>query len=351
MVSFSIDLEGDRIPKKKVPLDVLSKIASNLNDLIYEIITNTETLPPKKDIDNFWKIRQVYLTDIGEGSAELKCVQDPQMTLTGINPMIKILNEVQSTLQTIQKTDEKTAKKEFESKFPNELSQVRILSRFKSLLDLKGVSVKLKSDEVGIDCEFKQTYRDRAINWLNNALKHSEVEYKGLIIRIKGDGDERYFTIIDDKNRIMKCNLTPDRESEILELFKTPIILRGVQTQIRASTKISEVIDIKKMETYSINPDDYPPLKSEIIFNLKYNTQDELYIAENEEYLIYEVASNIPELKERLIENIDFLVDQFIILNPPKMSKQMKEAIELFKEIIDPSKRIEEEHWQFEEVE
>jgi len=364
-MKFSVILKGDKVKNKQVPIDILGRFLVSFQSLVTEIARATEKIP--KDPESrkiFNRGIQVYATDIREGSTDVVLYAQtppPQATLDiGIEPEKKMatLSPVERALRAsvdgigiIQSKDDVAAYTNFEKSYPNRTRRVRIFNHYRGMYSTKGATVAIQippeiaqfKDEVEI--EIQQSYADRVVKWLNMELRISEQVVRGIITRVKGDGPTKYFTLLDENNTPLECIYTDDTERQILGLFKTPVEVKGEYFHVKSRRKLKHVLAINAMDSIAITPGDYLPLLQPIDFTLEYCTDDGFYIAENDDLGMRIVGSSLNELRENIVQDIDFKVDMFLIQKRKNMTPGLKKIIILLSGMVDVTKRKDPNHW------
>jgi hypothetical protein len=134
-----------------------------------------------------------------------------------------------------------------------------------------------------------------------------------------------------------------------------------------------------KVGSMKIDPDEYGPLLEQVTVDIRWispSMKDKWsgFIAENPELGIrVTVAASrktrkkwhlkrklgfmpsngpVPErkvirkLKDRVLEDMDFMVDRYIVQGYGKISKSLAVHVERWRKIVDPSKRPDKDHWK-----
>ena len=364
MSELRIELKGRRIGTKQVPIDVLGKVLSGLNNLLRDISSTFEKAPKKpKERKEFYKSRQLYVTGItGGASTIIELKTEAQEALPGkMKPAILPLQKALEGFEIIQIHDEDQAYKQIQNLYPNDIGRVRVLGDYRGVWRVPSVSRIRRAPEVEVAItstdpllksrvEIKPDYSGRIDSWLRRELGTALVTYQGLITRIKADGTNRYFTLIDEKNKAMECELIADKESEILGLFKVPVVLKGIITQIRNKRKVRKITDISRLESLTITPEEFSALTESIELYLEYNTIEDFWIAENEELGLRAVGNSLEELKSEVLILLDFMVDAYLIQQPQPetLSPELRTAVDKLRKVVDITQHIKNDHWKFE---
>jgi len=346
-----LELRGAQIKGRQIPIDILGQSLIGLNKLLKHITMATERIPKKSGMKKkFFKSRQFYMARIEKGSAVVVLQTEPQTVLGEMaDPVISLLHKVFDGFENIQLPEEEEAYKKIHDMFPKVDDRIRILNDYKFLWKIPDVEITIKSTDNAVKrrVELQHSYRNRISAWLNRELEKTPQIIKGIITRVKADGPRRYFTIFDEKNNHIECEFNRDLENKIIELFKVPIKLKGIITQIRTKRKVKEVLEIEKLDFIKITNSDYNALVTPIEFDLEFDTNLELWVAENEELGIRSAAESLDELREEIILMLDFMVDKYLIQKPTeKLSPKLQQAIDELKKVVDPSKRTIEDHWE-----
>ncbi len=342
MVKFSLYLTGSEIGSKRAPIDVIGKILIEFNRLLYNISTATEKIPKKsKDRKRFFNERKLYFTGYDGGSAELEISTTIQKTLTGDPKIVTLLNTAFEYFDEIRETEEKVAYEKITKRFSNNNIRPKILRNYQNLISQPNVSIEIKTSASTINLPKKidYTYYKRVGNWLQREYEKAEVERIGTIKRIKADGKERYFTFFDETNTPIKCIFKEEQESNIIDLFKIPSKLIGVEARLKTKRYVGEVLEIKRIEKLYLTSEDYPPLLKPIQIEIEYDPDLEAYLGIHEEFGIRVIDECIEGLKEEFILQLDFMVDTYIIQDYHKITQNLRTAIEKLQVIIDTSKR------------
>ena len=349
MVKFSLHLTGSEIGSKKAPIDVIGKILIEFNRLIYNISTATEKIPKKsKDRKHFFNERKLYFTGYDGGSAELEISTTNQNTLTGEPKIVSLLNTAFEYFDEIRETEEEIAYKKITDRFSNNDIRPKILRNYQNLISQPNVSIEIKSSAsiINLPKKIDHTYYQRVGNWLQREYEKTEIEKIGTIKRIKADGKDRYFTFFDETDTPIKCVFKEEQESNIIDLFKIPSKLIGIEARVKTKRFVGEVLEIMRIEKIYLTSQDYLPLLKPIPIEIEYEQDLEAYIGIYEELGIRVIDECIEGLKEEFIIQLDFMVDTYIIQNYQKITQNLRTAVEKLRIIIDPSKRNS-ESWVF----
>jgi len=344
-----IELSGARIVPKMVPMDVMVKSLGGLSSLLNHIIAATESIPKdKQGRKKFYQVRQFYVAGIEKGSSVVVLRTSPQMTLTETHPVIGVLKNLFSNLEDVQIADEEEAYKKTKKMFPKVTDRIHILNAYQEMWKASDVEITIGSPDIEIEKKVRlsRAYRPRINSWLSRELRRSPSTFQGVITRIKADGARRYFTIFDENNNLIECDLTSDREQLIIGLFKVPIELRGTVVQVGTKQKIVELFEVEELASIKILPKDYPALTTILEVPVQYNSENGNWIAEDETVGLRAVADSLNEVKEEIIVLLDFMVDRYLIQqHGEQLTPKLAQSIEELKKIINPNNRKDKEHW------
>ncbi len=352
MPNIKLELSGSRIGDKRVPIEVLGKYLLGFNNLLLNISLATVKVPSKrKKRKQFFDDRQLFMIGLESGSAVAILTTHPQTTLdTFQTAILPVLNIAIDGFEKIQLSSEEEAYDEIREMYPESSSRVKVLNSYNDLLKIKDTDLTISSESlIKKRVQVKSSFQPRVRKWLDTELKISSETLKGVITGIKAYGKQRYFTLMDEKDSLIKCMYEEDLESEIINFFKTPVILKGIISEVRTSKKIKEIMEISKMKSILIYRIDYPPLIQSIELDIDYIADGDFYVAENEDLCLRATGDSIYNLKKELIQFLDLNVDMYLIdyyHDAPIPTPKLKKAIDILKTIIDLSKRPYKDHWE-----
>jgi hypothetical protein len=191
----------------------------------------------------------------------------------------------------------------------------------------------------------QQSYKPRIDKWLDKEIKKTTETIIGVITRLKGDGVDRYFTILDENNRPMEVHYKKEEDHDVVGLYKRLVKVRGVIRTIKTKRSIQSIQDLVPMDTITISNIEYEPLKIAIDFDIEFHDEADLFVAVNEDVGIKVSSESINEIKEKLVSMLDFMVDYYIIQGQGDPSDALKESIENLKLLVDTSRRTTTEKW------
>lgn len=360
MTKFELHLSGSKIGEQRIPIDVMGKYLIALNDLLRDVAYAKEKVPKTmKKKNEFFNQRQLYLTGLTSGSTTCQIESDALGSMDNYlhgDEKLKIFSPVENLLiivfegiEIIQSIDEKEAFSHLQNLFPDPINRIHILNNYKRIWMIREVTLefrKIKRFYSKKKVVIKHSYYNRVRKMLNEELKIETQTYSGIITRIKADGKRRYFTLLTGRYKTIECNLSKEDEHNVIGNFKSPVKIKGIISQIRTKTTIKEVLEINKIKSLEITPNDFAPLIFPIFVDIDYNPESELWTAVNEYYGIRASADNIEDLKEDCIDQLDSTVDLFIIQkNKKNITPKFAEIIENIKKIINVSKSNSENHW------
>jgi hypothetical protein len=269
-----------------------------------------------------------------------------------IHPAIDLLQTMFNSIEDVQISDEETAYDKVYRKFPKEVDRIHVLNDYRQMWRTQDVQMIVGSPDPEVDkrVRLNYIYRPRISSWLTKELKRTPTTLQGIITRIKADGKRRYFTMFDEYNKLIKCELTPAQEEVIIGLFKVPIELRGILIQVKNMQSIKELMEIEELAAVKITPTDYPALISPLELTVTYNADKENWTVENEVIGLRTVAESLDEAKREVLVLLDFMVDRYLIQSPGEtLSPELIQSIEELRKVVNPANRTDEEHWTLEE--
>lgn len=193
---------------------------------------------------------KLYLKTVRPGSAILAFEQGAQKTLEPTSNLKRAYNELKHIFQ-ITDTSPEESRNVLKENYEDTIDRLSVELGLKSIVEspfdvtfYDGVT-----DEVRVNKE-RLEYVKR---WIEEDQKEIPQSIKGVIIRIKGDGPERTFTIMDENGKIVTCGYKDELEDNVVSEFKAPVEIYGILKKKPKTPKIKEVLDLKPLKSIRTN--------------------------------------------------------------------------------------------------
>ncbi len=306
-------MEGHRI---RVKLDG-KKVADGSIDsrALGWFLLNIQTLLDKLSIKDSVKRTRVvketvrlYLKEINKGSADLVFQGGPQTTLDDANLMNAGYAKLLGFARAVA-SDTRKAREMMITDIPNPISRLRVETSLRSIRD-DGLDVTFYEQD-GIQPLALRKDRLKVVDdWIREDEKIGTTEIRGAIVRLKADEPSRYFSIIDEKGKILKCRYQPEFESRILDLFKSPVRISGVVERRPKVSQISELIDISAWTTASLDRVGTHRLHAPLTCDIE--VEDDVWFLSNSDLSIHGTGFTFVEARKDFEEDFDFAVEFYL---------------------------------------
>ena len=154
----------------------------------------------------------------------------------------------------------------------------------------------------------------RTMDELDEKLIDERAEIvKGVIVRIKRDGNDRYFTVKTDEGKIIKASLDDISITEIGDYFLElqPVVIKGeIETKGRRKA-FAEIDSIKKMEKFEYS---YEGFSKKIMVTPDFQHIDgkDYWIANCDELNLNGFGDTLNDSIDSLIESIEVACDIYL---------------------------------------
>ncbi|MHA1311661.1 MAG: hypothetical protein ACTSQO_12180 [Candidatus Helarchaeota archaeon] len=321
-----IKIEGDEIKDRRISIGFLGRLMTHTQQLIYNF---AKISLGKKFKENFIQSKFNFLLDtIKPGSIQLVLIpEDKQTRLDGklfvddaIEKMIRILDIVE-----IEKED--IAFKNFKKSIPNKKFRIRILNNLQYIWSNSNTTLMYQYYNRNGNIFSKRLshfYYKRFHDWLEKEIpKPIDIYIRGIITRIKLDPPKKYFTIITEDNKVVRCYFPDNLEYEIIDYILKPVEISGQYKKKGRGSEITEINDIKLYENLIL--DNLYDLEFKIPLEFKIDYQDDFWIAENKELNLYCWGETFKALKKSIYDDLLYIKDFIMYEKDEKLSKKAKE--------------------------
>ena len=333
---------------KKLWLVVEGKVVSDHGIEAYtfgQLLTGLQRIIDVLKVSRYGKkyrkdIFRLFLTNISPGSlvAELQ-PRYYEGDVHGEIPFNEVVSEFQKLVQILIDNPEKF-KAELEKEFADPSNILRFLQGLDSIWSKKNrfvVRTGLGYKEPEKLIELLPARKKYIKELIEEYVEKSSTEVKGIIIRIKGD-EPRYFTIRTLEGENIKCHYPPEWERDVMSLFKSPVVVRGVISKKARTKEIETITDLKKLNVQLIGKIGRFSLKEPVPFRVFYDEKEDLLCLENDELAIYGYGSTYSEVLSDLEDSLESLIVGFLAFPDEKLSGKSLEIKEKLSKYIDIEK-------------
>ena len=327
---IKIKLDGVSVKNHSIDAEDLGNFLINFQGLMSKFSKPVST-NKKWQAQEIKSKSRLYLKKLNEGSVDLILTGTPQMPLNEIHHIKDTYNEVVSTADLINKNPTK-AREVLNERFSEPKKRLEVEQKLKNIYGDKMIIGLLKEKN---DFVFLNSKRGREIDaWLTEDYNQSTDTVEGIVERLKGDGDKRYFTIRMKNKRFAKCYYNPEIEPILKDYFKRqPIIVKGLVDHKVKGITIEKVIDLKAWKEVRLDKLGKFSFKKHLDFGLDY--ADDLWFIESKDFGIrgcgkyYDSALN--DLEDSINEAVLIYVKKG---DPAKMTEKAKELREKLIKLI-----------------
>jgi hypothetical protein len=321
-----IKLDGENVKNHSVDVEELGNFLINFQGLIGKF---SKTIPTKKK----WQLNEIksksrlYLKAIGKGSVDLVLTGSPQMPLDESNHLQDAYNEVVSTSALINNNPSR-ARQFLNNKFTESKRRLEVEQKLKNMFTDKLQIGLLKDNESFV---FLNSNREKEIDgWLKKDYNASTDTIMGIIQRLKGDGDKRYFTVRTYDKKLAKCYYNPELEIILKDYFKRqPVVIKGIVDHKVKGITIEKIVDLHAWKTIKLDKLGTYKFKKPFEFTLDF--EDDLWFIESEELGIRGCSKNydnaLKDLQDSLKEAIHIYVKKGNPVNMTDKAKELREKL------------------------
>lgn len=313
-------IDGKIVTDHKIEADTFGKLLTNLQRVIDKIREAKFKGHNKKDF-------VLYLTEIEKGSvaAALQPLDFPTDLSDGSMVFDQMVYNLEDLIQTLsESTDE--FKRKIDDEFQDPSDKIRFLESFRGILSKKnkftvsfGYDLVKPSNPITLPAHREGYIQDL----ISEYYEKSSVELKGIIMRIKGD-EPRSFTIKTQTNETIRCIYSPETEKNVMNLFKSPVIVKGV---LNKRMKLKEMETIKEVRPFTSMA--FPELGEysflqPLSVRVSYHDKDDQWSLENDELTLAGFGSSFEDALESLKESLESLIIGILVFDEESLTEKSR---------------------------
>jgi hypothetical protein len=324
-----IKIDGGIVDGGKIEIQHFSKILKGLQQIV-SILQEIKYPSIKKEDFNLYmgaSIINCYLVEIQPPSQVDLFTGSPIFNSIGINieSLAKSLNE-----------NENTFTETIEELFQENADRIRFLNNFLDVLSQRDYHVNVGFSPILPTSYFSlPPYHDAFIKKLiKKYTSQSTVEKIGIIFQQNG-GHPRYFTIKTDNGEQIKCYYSPEMDSFVHELYKCPVLVKGINSKGIHKNEMTEISDFRPFQSKKENSIGEFKLKNPLSIDVSYDKFDGMWCLSNDEISVLGCGKNLKDAEESFAVSFEGLIIGILSFDDSELSPKSKEIKEKLKEFIN----------------
>ena len=336
---FSVILKGKGVRDGMVDAKLLGEILINMQTIIYHAANKLANVKRDK---HFYDLYKVGFTKIEKGSAIISLEpMSGTRTLFEEVPLEHPMKELFTLINLINENPDE-GRNYLSEKIKESKDRLVLEAKLYEIWSIKGLDISLKFDgfkfSSGGYVPLRKDREEILTKWLEEDMKEASRKIEGIITRIKADGRNRYFTILSMDGEMYKYEYTPsktDIETQVIELIKTPVEIIGITAGGVRSKVIKEILELRPLDKIKIEDLDDIKLKKPLLIDISYDSEDDLWVLENDNLRIYGVGETYEEALERLKENLEIVIEEYMYEDDSKLTETAKQLKQRLREYIE----------------
>jgi hypothetical protein len=314
-------INGKVVTDHKIEASTFGKLLTNLQHVIDAIQEAKFKGHIKKDFI-------LYLTHFEQGSVAAALQPSSFQTDLFRGSMVfeEMVNNLEDLITTlIDSTDGFKTKIDEEFQLPYD--KIRFLESFRGMLSKRNkFTVSVGYDTVKPSHPvLLPAHREGYIkDLISEYYEKSSVEVKGIIMRVKGD-DPRSFTIKTETNDTIRCVYTPETEKDVMNLFKSPVIVRGLLNKRRKLNEIEMVKDVCPFTLMTLTELGEFSFLQPLSIRVSYHDQDEQWCLENDELTLSGYGNSFGDASVSLKESLESLIVGILAFDEKSLTDKSRE--------------------------
>jgi len=318
---FWLIINGKVVTDHKIEASTFGKLLTNLQHVIDAIQEAKFKGYNKKDF-------VLYLTEIEPGSVAASL--QPSGFQTDLFSGSMVFEEMVYNLEDLIKTLIESTdgfKTKIDDEFLLPYDKIRFLESFRGMLS------KRNQFNVSIGYDFAKpshpislpAHREGYIkDLISEYYEKSSVEVKGIIMRVKGD-DPRSFTIKTETNDTIRCVYTPETEKDVMNLFKSPVIVRGLLNKRRKLKEMELVKDVRPFSSMTFTELGGFSFLQPLPIRVSYLDNDDQWGLENDELTLTGYGNSFGDASVSLKESLESLIIGILAFDEALLTEKSRE--------------------------
>ncbi|GEM_PF-1678747 len=314
-------ISGKIVTDHKIEASTFGKLLTNLQHVIDAIQEAKFKGHSKKEFI-------LYLTHFEQGS--VAAALQPSGFQTDLLSGSMVFEEMVYNLEDLIKTlidSTEGFKTKIDDEFLLPYDKIRFLESFRGMLSKRnkfsvsiGYDIAKPSHPVSLPAHREGYIKDL----ISEYYEKSSVEVKGIIMRVKGD-DPRSFTIKTETNDTIRCVYTPETEKDVMNLFKSPVIVRGLLNKRRKLKEMEMVKDIRPFSSMTLTELGEFSFLLPLSVRVSYHDPDEQWCLENDELTLAGYGNSFGDASVSLKESLESLVIGIFAFDEASLTGKSKE--------------------------
>ncbi len=315
-----IKLEGDAVKNYSIDAEELGNFLLNFQSVVskFSPVERSNFKIANKEMKSRARL---YLKKIEKGSVELVFGSTPQAQLAEKNTLHDTYRDVVNTTELINKTPDK-ARAMLNKKFADPRRRMEVEQKIRSLFTDK-LTVGL-SKTAGTFVTLNHNRSEVIAEWLKEDYNETTQVIRGIILRLKGDGDKRYFTVKTDTDMTVKCYYKPELEHILSQDFKKqPIIITGLMGRKVKGFNIEEIKDLQSWKTAEI--DKVGKYKFRRPLNFGVGFEEDAWFLNSEDLGTVGSGKSYQDALRDFEDNLNDTIDLYVTVHKPeRMTEKAK---------------------------
>jgi hypothetical protein len=165
------------------------------------------------------------------------------------------------------------------------------------------------------------------------------VEKIGIIVQQNGE-PPRFFTVKTENGDQIKCFYSPEMDSFIHELYKNPVLVKGIITRGIHKKEMKEIFDLKRFTNKTETIIGEFKLKIPLKIDISYDKEKELWSLSNTSISVFGHGEHLIDAEFSFADAFERLIIGFLLFDDSELSpksKEIKDEIRKYVNIEDYS--------------
>lgn len=322
-------IEGGIVEDGRIEIQHFNKITKGLQQIVNLL---QETKYPNINKEDFklymgTSILNSYLVDIEPPSQVDLFTGEPIFNSIGVN--IRVLSE------SLNESEQKFTDT-LENLFLDNIDRIRFLNNFLDVLSQRDYRVNVGFSPIRPDSYFAlPPYHDVFIKKLiKKYTSQATVEKIGIIVQQNGE-PPRFFTVKTENGDQIKCFYPSEMDSFIHELYKNPILVKGIVSKGIQKKEMKEIFDLKRFTNKTVTIIGEFKLKIPLKIEVSYDKEKELWRLSNTDIAVFGHGGNLADAEISFSDAFERLIIGFLLFNNSELSQKSKEIKDKIRKYVD----------------